>query len=74
MNKERHVGSNSRKFMLTKLDEVHKEIQQHMADIRAKFIDIIHLSTNGQIQESAKVDYDKKIEKGDTITANKHIH
>ena len=47
MNKERHVGSNSRKFMLTKLDEVHKEIQQHMADIRAKFIDIIHLSTNG---------------------------
>ena len=32
------------------------------------------MSTKGQIQEAAKVDYDQKVEKGDTITANHHIN
>lgn len=39
-----------------------------MADIRAKFIEIIIISVQKNIEEAGKIDYDQKIEKGETIT------
>lgn len=40
-NEQRSIGTNSRKYMITMLEEVHRDIQQHMIDIRAKFVQII---------------------------------
>ena len=72
-DEQRQIGTNIRKHMITRVEEVHRDLQQHMADIRSKFVEIIIFAVQNAIQDASKVDYDEKVDKGVTINPNNHI-